>query len=94
MKKICKTLCLALALSMLLMMFTGCEKKPGLYAWYGGRMDVDTVMTIHVDGGEGKKFEEGAMTLEDLVAYAKANGEPKQTSGKQELYEAIVNMYC
>ena len=46
------------------------------------------------DGGEGKKFEEGAMTLEDLVAYAKANGEPKQTSGKQELYEAIVNMYC
>ena len=30
----------------------------------------------------------------DSVAYAKANGEPKQTSGKQELYEAIVNMYC
>ena len=29
-----------------------------------------------------------------IVAYAKANGEPKQTSGKQELYEAIVNMYC
>ena len=55
MKKICKTLCLALALSMLLMMFTGCEKKPGLYAWYGGRMNVDTVMTIYVDGGEGEK---------------------------------------
>ena len=25
--------------------------------------------------------------------YAKMNGEPKQTSGKQELYETIVNMY-
>jgi xylose isomerase len=28
-----------------------------------------------------------------VYAYAKANGEPKQISGKQELYEAIVNMY-
>ena len=43
---------------------------------------------------EGKAFEEGNMSLEDLAAYAKANGEPKQISGKQELYEAIVNMYC
>jgi len=45
------------------------------------------------DAGEGKKFEEGKMTLEEVVAYAKTKGEPKQTSGKQELYEAIVNMY-
>jgi len=45
------------------------------------------------DSGKGKEFEEGKMKLEDLVAYAKANGEPKQLSGKQELYEAIVNMY-
>ncbi|MEI3461540.1 MAG: xylose isomerase [Bacteroides eggerthii] len=46
------------------------------------------------DNGKGKEFEDGKLTLEDVVAYAKANGEPKQTSGKQELYEAIVNMYC
>jgi hypothetical protein len=46
------------------------------------------------DSGKGKEFEDGKLTLEDLVAYTKANGEPKQTSGKQELYEAIVNMYC
>ena len=46
------------------------------------------------DSGKGKEFEDGKLMLEDLVAYAKANGEPKQTSGKQELYEAIVNMYC
>ena len=44
--------------------------------------------------GKGKEFEEGKLKLEDIVAYAKANGEPKQTSGKQELYEAILNMYC
>ena len=46
------------------------------------------------DAGKGKEFEEGKLTLEDVVAYAKTVGEPKQTSGKQELYEAILNMYC
>ena len=46
------------------------------------------------DSGKGKEFEQGKMSLEDLVSYAKKAGEPKQTSGKQELYEAIVNMYC
>jgi xylose isomerase len=46
------------------------------------------------DKGEGKKFENGELKLEDLVAYAKKNGEPAQTSGKQELYEAIVNMFA
>lgn len=45
------------------------------------------------DQGEGKRFEEGKMKMEELVAYAKQQGEPKQISGKQELYEAIVNMY-
>lgn len=45
------------------------------------------------DSGKGKEFEEGKLTFEDIYEYAKANGEPKQISGKQELYEAIVNMY-
>lgn len=45
------------------------------------------------DSGKGKEFETGKLALEDLVAYAKQNGEPIQISGKQELYEAIVNMY-
>ena len=45
------------------------------------------------DAGKGKDFEEGRLSLEDLVAYAKANGEPKQYSGKQELYETLVNLY-
>ena len=46
------------------------------------------------DAGKGKEFEEGKMSLEDLVTYAKSKGdEPAQISGKQELYEAIVNMY-
>ena len=46
------------------------------------------------DSGKGKEFEEGKLSLEDVVAYAKTVGEPKQTSGKQELYETIVSWYC
>lgn len=45
------------------------------------------------EAGKGKEFKEGKLSLEDLVAYAKEAGEPKQRSGKQELYEAIVSMY-
>ena len=45
------------------------------------------------DSGKGKEFEDGKLGLEDLVAYAKSHGEPKQISGKQELYETIVNIY-
>ena len=46
------------------------------------------------DAGKGKEFEEGKLTLEDVVNYAKTQPEPATTSGKQELYEAIVAMYC
>lgn len=46
------------------------------------------------DGGKGKDFEDGKLTIEDLVAYAKENGEPKQISGQQELYENILSLYC
>ena len=45
------------------------------------------------DKGEGKKFEEGLLSLEDLRDMAVKNGEPAQISGKQELYEAILAMY-
>ena len=45
------------------------------------------------DSGLGKKFEDGKVSLEELVDYAKKNGEPAQISGKQELYETLVNLY-
>ena len=45
------------------------------------------------DEGEGKKFEEGKLTLEEVVEYAKTKGEPAAVSGQQELYEAIVAQY-
>jgi xylose isomerase len=43
------------------------------------------------DSGDGAAFEKGKYTLEDLRNLAIKLGEPKQISGKQELYEAILN---
>lgn len=45
------------------------------------------------DSGKGAEFEQGRLSLEDLRALAVDNGEPEQLSGKQELYEAIINHY-
>ncbi|HEY9364201.1 MAG TPA: xylose isomerase [Chitinophagaceae bacterium] len=45
------------------------------------------------DKGKGKEFEDGKLKLEDLRNLAIANGEPKQTSGKQEWLENLVNQY-
>lgn len=74
MKKFLKTLCLALALSVLALSFVGCEKKPGLYAWYGGRMKVDKVMTVHIDGGKGEKvYEVPFDTYRTVFLYLKQN---------------------
>jgi xylose isomerase len=45
------------------------------------------------DSGQGKDFEEGRLTLEDLCRLARKNGEPKQLSGSQELYERLVTLH-
>ncbi len=45
------------------------------------------------DAGDGKKFEDGKLTLEDLRDYALSNGEPAVKSGKQEYFENLINRY-
>jgi xylose isomerase len=45
------------------------------------------------DSGGGQAFERGQLGLADLRDIAARSGEPKQTSGKQELYEIILNQY-
>ena len=45
------------------------------------------------NSGEGKAFEEGKLSLEDLRAYAIKNGEPATISGKQEYLENIINRF-
>lgn len=45
------------------------------------------------DSGKGADFENGKLGLEQLANLAIEFGEPKQISGKQELYEALINRY-
>jgi xylose isomerase len=45
------------------------------------------------DSGKGKAFEEGKLSMEDLYKIAQENGELSLKSGKQELFENIINQY-
>jgi xylose isomerase len=45
------------------------------------------------DGGKGKEFEDGKLSLEELRNYAIEKGEPEMISGKQEYYENIINYF-
>ena len=45
------------------------------------------------DKGKGKDFENGKLTLAKIREIALAAGEPKVTSGKQEMLEQLINMY-
>ena len=45
------------------------------------------------DRGNGKQFESGKLTLENLYEIASNSKSPKQVSGKQELFENIINQF-
>lgn len=45
------------------------------------------------DEGKGKEFENGKLSLKDLYKIAKDQGEISSTSGKQELFENIINQH-
>lgn len=48
---------------------------------------------VSFDQGEGAAFEKGELDLEALAAFASQWGEPKMISGKQELFEALINQH-
>ena len=54
MRKITKLICAAMAAVMLLLSLASCDRKPGLYAWYG-RVKVDYILKLTVDAGDGEK---------------------------------------
>ncbi len=45
------------------------------------------------DSGKGAEFEAGKLKLEDLREHAVNTGEPAMISGKQEMFEAMINQY-
>ena len=45
------------------------------------------------NSGPGADYSNGKLTLQDLYTHATVQGEPDQISGRQELYENIINLY-
>jgi xylose isomerase len=45
------------------------------------------------DQNEGAEFEKGNLSLSSLSKLAMANGEPKQISGRQEMFENLINQH-
>jgi len=45
------------------------------------------------DSGKGADFEKGKLSLEDMRKIALEHGEPATISGKQEMFEQLINMY-
>ncbi len=48
---------------------------------------------VSFDAGDGQAFESGKLQLTDLSRIANNNGEPQTRSGKQELFENILNRH-
>jgi len=48
---------------------------------------------LSFDKGKGNDFEKGKLSFNDLYNFAKEKGEPAQTSGKQELFEQMINWF-
>ena len=59
----------------------------------GGLEELRAARYASFDQGEGKRFEEGKLNLEDLTKIALQGSMPKQISGKQERYENILNQF-
>lgn len=45
------------------------------------------------DSGKGADFAAGRLSLEELAAIGAGGGEPQPVSGRQELYESLINRY-
>ena len=45
------------------------------------------------DSGQGKAFEKGSLSLEEISKIGIENSSPKRISGKQEMFENIINQY-
>lgn len=45
------------------------------------------------DKGDGARFEKGELNLEQLAEIGNTSGEPAQISGRQELYESLINIH-
>lgn len=71
MKKIIKPICGALAAIMLLITLCSCaEREPGLYTWYGKKINAEYILKMTVDVGDGEVVYNVPLdTYRDLFMY-------------------------
>ena len=60
---------------------------------HGGIEKLRSSRYASFDDGNGKRFEKGALSLEELSNIALNRKSPERISGKQELYENILNQF-
>jgi xylose isomerase len=56
-------------------------------------LKIKKVRYVSYDSGDGALFEQGRLDLEQLADIAARQGEPQKISGKQELYESLINQF-
>ena len=59
----------------------------------GDYLDMKAKRYASFTSGKGADYVAGKLSLEDLRTIAQEVGEPAMTSGKQELYEQLINLY-
>lgn len=52
-KRFVRILCVLLSLAMIVLAVSSCAKQPGLYNWWGGKMNVDYMLKLTLNVGNG-----------------------------------------
>ncbi len=110
MKRIQKIISLSLALMTVMVCFSSCKKENGLYTWYGKKINVDNVLNVTLDMGDGERnFTVSFETYRAIFLYyagqvpdvTEVGGEPRQTTddekteiAKKMSDEAIIGYYA
>lgn len=72
MKRITKLICALLAVTFVALALCSCEKKPGLYKWYGARVNDEFLLKLTLDVGDGEKVYNVPLdTYRNLFVYYK-----------------------
>ncbi len=71
-KKVLKVICLLLSFAVFMAALCSCTKGPGLYNWWGGKMNVDYLLKLTLNVGEGDVVYDVPFDLyRNLFAYYK-----------------------
>lgn len=110
MKRIQKIISLSLAFMTVMVCFSSCKKENGLYTWYGKKINVDNVLDVTLDMGDGERnFTVSFETYRAIFLYyagqvpnvTELDGEVRETTddektdvAKKMSDEAVIGYYA